>query len=286
MAEPIVFQRPPVGTTKQTFSKIVAGATMAYQLHNRDPKNKDGYRKTLPPVERIVQFSGVTAATVGKVISTQEFLYAMRERGIFWDARTNLTPEQVYTIGIMTDPSSKRDMAGKLKQAGITMQTYRMWLKQPQFAMAIQQIGEDMLGEHIADVNTAVVRNAIDGNMKAVEIYHQMTGRFNQENQEIKDLQRLTSLLLETIFRYITDTATLSRITQDFEKIMQGKAPAAELLVDGQIVNEYQAISPAPMVYNSGDTNDLGDNSDSTEGLVDEIPDGFFDFADEKDFDI
>ena len=271
-----IYQDAPVGVAKQTFDNVVAAAQIAYLTHNRDPKNRDGRQKTTPKVEDIAKFCQHTEPTVARIVGTTEFLTAMRERGIYWDAAKGLTPEQVYALGIMTDPSSKKDLAGKLKSAGITMQTYRAWLKQPLFKAAIDQIGQEMLSDHVADVQTAVVSNAINGNMKAIEIYHQLTGQFDPQKKQIEDLQRMVSLLLETIFRYVQDTTTLALINRDFEKIMQGKVPDAELIVDGEVVTEHFA-----------EVVDEGETVTEQPPVVDaSIPEGFFDFTDEKDFDI
>lgn len=271
MARVKIYTDPPVGVAKQTFDNVVAAAQIAYLTHNKDPKNREGHQKTLPKIEDIKKFCNHTEQTVTRVVGTAEFLTAMRERGIYWDARKGLTPEQVYVLGIMTDPSSKKDMAGKLRTAGITMQTYRAWLKQPLFKAAIDQIGQEMLTDHIADVQTAVVSNAINGNMKAIEIYHQLTGQFDPQKRQVEDLQRMVSLLLETIFRYVQDTSTLALINRDFEKIMSGKIPDAELIVDGEVVDEAFEVREETVTEKKA---------------VDSIPDGFFDFTAEEDFGI
>ena len=276
----VVRTEPPAGVGKQTFRNVVAGALMAYQLHNRDPKNRTPTGgKTLPTVDDISRFCRTPKHVINKCVASDNFIVAMRERGIYWDARDGLSPEQIYCIGIMTDPSSKQDMAGKLRKAGITMSTYRMWLKQPLFARAIRQIGEDMLGEHIADVNTAVVRSAVDGNMKAVEIFNQMTGRHDPAQQQIGNLQNLVGQLLEIIFRYVTDVGTLQKITTDFEKTMSGEIVEAELVVDDE--------STSSVSSDRGDTLSIDAPSAETSEIDNEIPPGFFDFQDEiKEFDI
>ena len=278
----IVYTKPPAGVAKQTFSNVVAAAVMAYQLHNRDPKNRGpAGSKTLPTVDEIDAYCRHDKRTVLKVIATDEFMYAMRERGIFWDAKDGLTPEQVYCIGILTDPSNKRDMAGKLRQAGVTYHTYRNWLKQPTFARAIKQVGEDMLGDHMSDVHTALMRSAIDGNMKAVEIYYQMTGRNDPSQKKVEDLQRMVSMLLETIFRHVRDTDTLASITADFEKVMQGKSIEADLIMDADILEEL----PNEHEHANVDSDNSGDSDSSAPAPVGELdldlPPNFFDYQPE-----
>ena len=275
----IVKTDPPPGVGKQTFRNVVSAALMAYQLHNRDPKNRTKTGgKTLPTVDDISVFCRTPKNVINKCVASDNFIYAMRERGIYWDARDGLSPEQIYCIGIMTDPSSKQDMAGKLRKAGITMATYRVWLKQPLFARAIRQIGEDMLGEHIADVNTAVVRSAVDGNMKAVEIFNQMTGRHDPAQQQIGNLQNLVGQLLEIIFRHVTDTKTLQHITTDFEKTMSGEIVEAELIVDAgateNISDDRDSATPTALP------------SSTVHEVDSELPPGFFDFQEIEEFDI
>lgn len=221
----------PAGTTRPTFRKVVAGAVMAYQMHRQTGKGK-----TLPTIDEICRISGVTKSAVSRVCATNEFRLAMKERGIDWSPRDGLTPEQTYCIGILTNPADKSDMERKLKKAGIDYQVYRNWLKQPIFAAAVRQIGEDMLKEHIADVHTTLTREAVGGNMRAIELYYQISGRFDPAREQTQDLNRLVTLLLEVLFRNITDVKVLERINEEFTMVLGGETPVASL-PEGAIID-------------------------------------------------
>lgn len=263
-----VYQNPPDGTSRQTFRGVVAAAHMAFQLHNQDYKNREGGRKTLPDVKKIAELSQHTERTVSKVIATEEFRMAMREKGIYWTARDGLTPEQIYCIGIMTNPSDRRDMAGKLKAAGVSYHVYRGWLKMPAFRTAVQQIGEDMLNDHIQDVNTSLLNKAVGGDVRAIELYHQITGRFDPRKQQAQDLHMLVQMLLETIFKYVTDTKVLSKITEDFDRAMAGEHIKPDLVLE-PIVEEVEYA-------------EVVEDSAPVEKQNEDIPAGFFDFFEEN----
>lgn len=274
-----VYQNPPDGTSRQMFRNVVAAAHMAYQLHNQDWKNRErNGTKTLPDVKEIARHCYHTERSVSKVVATEEFRMAMREKGIYWTARDGLTPEQIYAIGILTNPSDKRDMNGKLKAAGINYQIYRGWLKQPSFRVAIRQIGEEMLDDHIQDVNTALVNRAVGGDIRAIELYNQITGRFDPAKQQAQDLGNLVNTLMEIIFRSVTDIAVLKKITNDFEKALDGGKIEPELIVDAEVIDDRRSVDTPAISAAVDEPVDL-----NTTELDDSIPAGFFDYYDEKD---
>lgn len=271
-----VYVNPPEGVARHTFRNVVSAAHMAFQLHNQDWKNREkNGTKTLPDVQEIARYCSHTPKTVSKVVATNEFAMAMRSKGITWTARDGLTPEQVYCIGIMTNPSDKRDMNGKLKAAGVTYQVYRGWLKQPTFRRAVHKIGEEMLDDHIADVNTALLNKAVGGDVRAIELYNQITGRFDPSKQQTQDLGNLVNILLETIFRYVTDVNVLKRITDDFDKAMDGRAVEAELVIEGNVIEELPDRNEVLAKEEKDAVDSLFEDSDNA------IPVGFFDFHDE-----
>lgn len=255
---------PPVGVSKDVFRDVVTGAQVAYMV----APVVNG-KKQLPDIKKIAEVCRRTERAVSRVVASDEFKAALRERGINWVSRGGISPEQAYAVGILTNPSDKRDMAAKLKSIGISYQTYRSWLKEPVFKSYLHQIGEDMLGEHMADVHTAVARNAVDGNMKAIELYYGLTGRFDPGKQQVQDLQRMVSLLLEAIFRHVQDVNILTRINADFDKILEGKVPQAELYVDGEVVEDTKAIE-VPV------------ENPIVKDFDDDIPPDFFDFESDK----
>lgn len=151
----------------------------------------------------------------------------MAARGYPFADRTTLSPEQIFCVAILTNPTNRKPLATKLKTAGVTYATYRAWLKQPLFQQYITKISEDMLGEHVADVHTKVVEKATGGDIQAIKLYYELTGRHDPQRQQMVDLNGVIGLLLEVITRYVPDSVALGRITSDIETILSGGVPKA-----------------------------------------------------------
>ena len=207
--------QPPVGVSSHIFRTVLAGASAAYTVH-----------RGVPTVEQIKVFCTCTLKTISKVIGTPEFKEVMNQRGFAWD-NVKLTPEQYFAVSIITNPTNRKGLNDKLKQAGVKYATYRAWLKQPHFRDYISKVSEDMLGEHVQDVHTRVVERATNGDMAAIKLYYELTGRHDPQRQQMVDLQGIIGLILEVISRHVPNTQTLGLVTKDIDLILSGGVPRA-----------------------------------------------------------
>lgn len=205
----------PANLSPASFRGVLAGATAAYSI-----------KKGVPTVQEISEYCTQRPATISKVIASPEFKTIMSSRGFPFEV-AKLSPEQLFAVSIITDPSNRKPLASKLKQAGVSYAVYRAWLKQPHFSQYIQKISEDMLGEHVQDVHTRVLEKATNGDIQAIKLYYELTGRHDPQKQQMIDLNGIIGLLLEVITRYVPDTVALSKITQDIDIIMSGGVPRA-----------------------------------------------------------
>ena len=221
----------PKNISPASFRGVIAGATAAYSV-----------KKRVPSVEEITEYCSQRPATIAKVIASPEFKTLMQARGFPFET-AKLSPEQMFAISIITDPTSRKPLSTKLKQAGISYPVYRAWLKQPHFQQYLEKIAEDMLGEHVADVHTRVLEKATNGDIQAIKLYYELTGRHDPQKQQMVDLQGIIGLLLEVITRYVPDTNALSKITSDIEIIMSGGVPKALESFDvSRIASEGNAV--------------------------------------------
>ena len=205
----------PKNVSNSIFRNVLTGATAAYSINRR-----------VPTVEEIKKYCSCSFASISKVISTPEFKEVMGIRGFPFD-QVAISPEQVFAVGIITNPTNRKPLSSKLKTCGISYATYRAWLKQPHFAQYITKISEDMLGEHVADVHTRVLEKATGGDIQAIKLYYELTGRHDPQRQQMVDLNGIIGLLLEVITRYVPDTTALSKITTDIDIILSGGVPKA-----------------------------------------------------------
>ena len=183
------------------------------------------YHKRVPSVDEIGRFiPDMKPAVIAKNMAKDEFKDLMKMRGYdgFGEHTGGLTPQQIFTVGKVTDPTDRRPLAAKLKSVGITYAQYRAWLKNPAFMRYITQVGEDMLGEHIHDVHASLTNKATGGDIQAMKLFYEVSGRHDPNKQAIADLNNIIRMLLEIITRHVTDIGTVMKISQEIETVMSG----------------------------------------------------------------
>lgn len=216
--EPIGPVNPPKGIAKSTYEKVVNVARICHLMGDDS-------------LESIARASGVSRSRVGKILASDEFDKSMRLSGIIWSKKAILTPEQAYVIQLLTDPTkSKMSLDRKLAAAGITYTKYRNWMKQPAFSKAIESISEQMLGDNITNIHSAVVGRAVNGDLMAAKMVYELTGRYDPARNQIGDIQKVIQQLLSVITMHVRDTNVLAAIAADMDGVLNGRAPSVAAL--------------------------------------------------------
>lgn len=198
-----------------SYAAYVAVSNAVYVLWT-----KDG---TLPSASGIKSLceEHITDVELNKILSSDNFARSMASRGVPWRKSHGLSSLQMHVLAIVTDPTNKKPLATKLKQAGITYQQYRAWMREPAFFQYFNSITEGMLTDHIGDFNTVVTQKALNGDLNAIKYANELSGRHDPNKQAVLDLKSLVAQLLEIIMTEVTDTETLERIQTKFALTMQ-----------------------------------------------------------------
>jgi hypothetical protein len=211
----------PRGVGAVTYRNIVSAAETAYRLKNPG--------EPLPTVDNIARFTSFSERIIVKVLASIEFRNEMQRRGITWTENARLkyalTPEMTYTIGVITNPTDRRPMAAKLRSAGVSYHIYRNWLRNPHFKEAVTKVAEDMIQDNIATAHSRLVQKVDAGDVQAIRLFYEVSGRHDPARQNNLDTMRLIGLLLEVMSRHITDPNTLNLISNDIDQIISGQVP-------------------------------------------------------------
>lgn len=173
---------------------------------------------------------GRAVAHVAKAMATPAYRDTCEVRGIPVGGLPGMTSAQTYAVSILTNPADKRPMAVKLKAAGVSQQQYRNWLKQPAFSAYIKQVGENLLGDHIADVNAMLVNKATSGDTAAMKMYYEINGRLGMNRESNQDLYQVITGLIDIITRRLAGYPELLQfISKDIDSLMKGERPVSDL---------------------------------------------------------
>lgn len=182
-----------------------------------------------PAFSTISSKVGHPQEVVVEAISDPQMKAALDRRGITYLDADRLTAQQIACINLLLNVSDRRDIKEKLKALGIPQTTYYGWKKQSHFMKAYKDAGEKLFGETQVEVNAALVKSALSGDMKAIEYYNKVSGRFNDRRDQQVDLRRVMYSMMESIQKHIQNPETLRAIAYDFEQAMQRENIVGEI---------------------------------------------------------
>lgn len=167
--------------------------------------------------EKLQARTGLTEGAVGKVISSPEFKYALRMRGVTPDSR-GLTYQQDLAIQVLSDPSDGKNLQQKLKVIGISYSVYRGWMKQPAFKEAMSAFTNDTLFDNTASI-TQLSKLVGQGDLPAIKYFHELNGTYDPNRQQSIDVIALMSKMLEIISKHVKDPAALEGVAKEFQQV-------------------------------------------------------------------
>jgi hypothetical protein len=178
----------------------------------------------IPTVAVIVKSTPYSEKQVTTAVARQAFLNAMRNRGVPWKSEVERTPpglssEQAYVLTLLTDPSDRRDLTKKLQAARVSYGKFRSWMRQPLFSATLSELSNQMLRDNMASVDNALVQQALRGNLNAIQYFHQLTGRFDPNQQAAMEVSSILNAVVEIISTHVKQPETLTAISQDVTKL-------------------------------------------------------------------
>ncbi len=195
--------------------------------------------KAIPDVDAIVAMVPYRRATVVIAMEKPIFGKLLKERGVPVRLTNGLTTQQALVVKLMIDPTYRRGPREKLKSLGIAYTTYRAWLRQPVFYNFLNGLAEDGLREHNGDALVALTNKAIAGDIQAIKLYFEVSGRHDPAKQQQLNVSQVLTTIFEVMTTHITDSELLAKIGQDFQARF-GRLDAAQ--------QRAQEVFPQPPV--------------------------------------
>jgi len=164
---------------------------------------------------------------------TSEFAWALQERGFNYTDARGLDAKQHMAIAIICQPMGRKGLMTRLKEAGITQRQYNTWMKNPIFASIVKRATEDIIENAQPLAHEALIKALEKGDMKAVEYFNQMSGRYNPSREAQLDIQSVLVQVIEIIQRNVKDPVALQNIAAE----MQLMAAGQKLSITGEVLN-------------------------------------------------
>lgn len=172
---------------------------------------------SLPSLERIkVDFPEKP------VRSLQEDLKAaavrLETKGYGITKKDYLTPEQLAVANSILNLADKRSITKKLQDFQVSPAKYSNWKKNPIFNGYLRERSEALLGESIGDVHLALVDSATNGDIQAIKLFYEITGRHTPNSQQNVNLQVMLTTVIEAVAKFVKDPEVLQKIAAEIQE--------------------------------------------------------------------
>lgn len=217
-----------------------------------------------PDPEQIRSDYGIPSATYIAYLADPEFQAAMKIRGLSHVAfndqvnhsdpvgspansskpglppiKAKLTPIQLVVANSLLDLEDTRSTKKKLQDVGCTTTQLNAWYKDKEFSAYLQARAEQLIGSDLKhEALLALADRVRNGDMKAIEYYHEFTGQFTRQNQNSGsslDVQSIITRIIEIVVDEVENPETALRIANRLKGLVMGNQVANALLNPSEI---------------------------------------------------
>lgn len=197
---------------------------------------------SLPTPETLREEFNLTQKGLNEILQSEGFKKSCEARGIPVIEGRTLTPDQLTAINTILNFADPRSEKKKLQDMQISQATWNGWRQSKAFKEYFLQRTEGILGDSIPDIHMALVDRARNGDLGAIKMVYEMTGRYKQDQGELNP-RALVEKVFEIITQVVTDPAQLTAISDRFALLIgvdpsgtiTNEPPVAGVVVQSQL---------------------------------------------------
>lgn len=158
------------------------------------------------------------------------------------DARCNATPtgrqmSALDSIFARLDPTDKRPLRELLAEHDVDLKMWNGWLADPVFAGYVADRMARVLGERAHEVDIALFRRGVAGDVPAIKLILELQGRIKQAGDTV-DVNALLARVVEIIDVEVSDRDTKVRIAQRLQALSDAqlrRIPTGPTIIAGEL---------------------------------------------------
>lgn len=172
-----------------------------------------------PSIEMLTDLLAVPAETIRRVIDEEvNDLLDARGLPVFQTSESRLSPEFVAVCNMMADPRDLKSTAAKLKLIGKNTTWWNNMLKRRENREYFEKLVDSVWTEQIeTEAKHAIAKGVSAGDLATVKYYHEFTGKFRAQDNNVINLQQIILILMEILARRV-DVDTLALVADEMEK--------------------------------------------------------------------
>lgn len=138
-----------------------------------------------------------------------------------------LTAKQMVGLAKVSNVLDRRPLSKKLAEINVEWWEWQTWLANPIFSAAYREFSEQNISKHQATVLDALTANAIAGDLRSIEYFNKLSGRFDPNKIETQDARAVVTAIVEILQETLSDQPS---VLQEIASKIQRKLNPKELV--------------------------------------------------------
>lgn len=164
----------------------------------------------------------VSPGELDEFFEAEETVLSLESRGIIppWILEKNptgLTKEQLAVASSLNSVKDRRSDEKKLRDLGVSHRQFTGWMHSKTFSNYMKASSNLLVANFEHEAHTSLLRSLSAGNVNAMKLYYELTGRYNPAYENGVNVQLLMTRLIEIIQSEVHDAKVLSVIASKFQ---------------------------------------------------------------------
>jgi len=132
-------------------------------------------------------------------------------------------PEAVIAANMIADIYDKRSIGAKLKSVNLNTKQWNGHLKNPDFRKYFQGLVEERFGKDVSTLaKVGIARGVENGDLNAIKYYHEMSGEYRPQNEEVMQLHMIIARMMEVLAKFVS-AEVLGQIANELDQAIEVK---------------------------------------------------------------
>lgn len=172
--------------------------------------------KVEPPIERLKsEFPTVSDRALTEQL--RKSLDKLLAKGYSVERKNYLSPKQLALANSLLNLADRRSTKKKLEDLEVSAAVYANWKKDSVFAGYLRERSEELLPDGLADAHLALVDSASSGDISAIKLLYEVTGRHTPGSQQVQNIKSMLTAVIESVQKHVRDPAILQAIATDIQ---------------------------------------------------------------------
>jgi len=191
---------------------VQLGVTSANYLYSRGvPVNRESFMRAAAEWEIDINFEEVEELFSNSPVGGA-FVDACLDRGLIDPVsgkHSGLTAKQMVALAKVSNVLDRKPLSRKLQEINVEWWEWQTWLANPIFSAAYRDLAERNIERHQATVLDSLTANAVAGDLRSIEYFNKMSGRFDPNKIEVQDGRAVVTAIVEILQETLSDQPAL-----------------------------------------------------------------------------